>query len=415
MKNPVGFSLAVLATAGFALAGGEGEKKGGEKAAKSDSSKKLLNTIQDGVSYKAGKGLVFTSEKFSVGIKHQLQTQWSYSQLDPGNDTHGFNIRRARTSFDGYAYRKEIRFKLQGQWNSGTNPIKDAFVDWTFHQADNYSIAVRFGQMKSQFGKEWRDSSSKLQFVDRALATSTFSGVRSRGAFVHGSTGAGDGKLKWSVGAQNSDVSGDSTSGAEEGNQAIDNSDNEVNFVFSVDYMSNGYAKGQGHLDRSKTGWGAGAAYYLGNARSGVSPVGVDIETSSANVWGGWRGNGVDLTGEYFMRTDEVDGGADADGSGFQVAATYTLPKEGENWQWGFGLRYSMIDLDANQILLTGSALGANTADAEANEIEVGVSAYDAGHNHKIQGAIVLREIDNATATATVDQTALTVQHTIIF
>jgi hypothetical protein len=414
MKNPIGFSLAVLATAGFALAGGEGEKKGGEKPA-DKSATNLLTSLQDGITYKAGKGIVYSSEAFEVAIKNQLQTQWAYTQNDPGQDTNNFNIRRARTNISGHAYGKAVKFKLQNEWNSNRS-IKDAWIDWNLHSTDTYSMGVRFGQLKTQFGKEHRDSSSALQFLDRALATRTFTNARSRGAFLHGKSGMGNGNLMWSFGAQNTDMAAAAANSGEEGDpRGFDNADNELSWTLSVDFIGNGYAKGQGALDHSKNGFGAGAAYYMGNGRNAGNTD--DVETSSATLWGGWRNQGIDVSAEYFMRSDDnqATGGTETDSSGFQIAVSYTMPKNGDAPQYGFGLRYSMIDLDANQNLLTGSVLGTNTADAEASEIELGVSRYSSDHNHKLQASVQLQEIDNATATATVDVTRLTVQHTIIF
>jgi hypothetical protein len=93
---------------------------------------------------------------------------------------------------------------------------------------------------------------------------------------------------------------------------------------------------------------------------------------------------GFFVFGEAFLRTDDVDGGAEADSTGWTAQASYTLPPpEDEGVQWSFAVRYSMVDFDDAPVLLTGTSLG--TTAGEISEIGGTISAYYHAHKLKTQ------------------------------
>ena len=81
------------------------------------------------VDYKLGKGFTFTSpdEKFQLSVGGNLQLLYQYNQNDgPGvGNSSEWRIRRAKTGFSGYAFSKDLTYKVLLNWaelqNSGSN------------------------------------------------------------------------------------------------------------------------------------------------------------------------------------------------------------------------------------------------------------------------------------------------------
>ena len=113
MKNPLGFALAVLATASFAFAGGDDDKKGkdGEKSPKSDPTPAV-----QGWAGAPGKGLTYSSANFSLNLRNTVQVALNFASLDVLPDTLNFDVRRARTHLSGYIWDKDITYHLSNEW-----------------------------------------------------------------------------------------------------------------------------------------------------------------------------------------------------------------------------------------------------------------------------------------------------------
>ena len=142
----------------------------------------------------------------------------------------------------------------------------------------------------------------------------------------------------------------------------------------------------QGDLDGAKDIKGTvGIGYQLGNNSAGGG-TGADVESNQLNINTGWMlGNGITVQGEYFTRTDDVDGGASEDSNGWYAMGTYTLPKSGDSAiQWGFGARVNMLDTDNTTANLNNlSGLGAAAGDV--TEISLVANAFYHGHAAKTQ------------------------------
>jgi phosphate-selective porin OprO/OprP len=136
-----------------------------------------------------GKGLLnYTARDNSFSVKFaprfQVRQYSSWDANGSGYDKaeHGFLVRRARLKFDGFAYSKNLKYKIElGLSNndlSGSNPytknapnqILDAVIMWTF--AKNWELWA--GQTKLPGNVERVVSSANLQLIDRSLLNSRF-------------------------------------------------------------------------------------------------------------------------------------------------------------------------------------------------------------------------------------------------
>jgi hypothetical protein len=139
-----------------------------------------------------------------------------------------------------------------------------------------------------------------------------------------------------------------------------------------------------------------GAGLALGNGKDAAT--GGDIESFSVNLNTAWNVNRLSLMGEYFMRTDDLQGGPtdEEEPSGFAVSAGYLLEKNGDSpIQWGFGIRYSVAENDAGDNgavnYITG---GFGGAEGELSEISAVVNAFYHGHSCKTQFEWTLQDVD---------------------
>ena len=154
-----------------------------------------------------GKGLInFTAKDstFSVKFAPRFQVR-SMSSWDHNGDIyesgeHNFIVRRARLKFDGFAYNKNLIYKIElGLSNrdiSGANDfnrntpryILDAVLKWKF--AKNWEFWA--GQTKLPGNVERVVSSGNLQLIDRSLLNSRFNIDRDLGIQLRHKSKLGD-------------------------------------------------------------------------------------------------------------------------------------------------------------------------------------------------------------------------------
>lgn len=401
MNSTLGYGMAVLfATASIALAGGgggEGEKNA-SRLSSLGSEPTLLRDVT--VTAAAGEGITISAgDDFSLNFRNGIQFNWVYSSFDvPGAaDTNSFGIKRARTMLGGNVWNKDITYFLELQWEAAP-ALLEGWANWDFWHGDNEdAIGLRVG-LQRLHGREFQVHWSNLEHTNRSLASSTFTGNRVNGAMLHGKHLEG-GKLHWGAGVGNNDVA--LASGANEaGNTA--NPDNELNFFFNaafdpwgnMDDVGGPGQQGQADFDGGEWRGSVGASVMVGNHR--VAPTAPDIESTDININVAAKGNGFYGLGEIFLRSDDVDSGAEADSTGWAIGGSYTLPPaENAGSQWGFALRYSMIDLDDAPVLLAGTGLG--TVAGDIGEIEGTVSNYYHRHRLKTQVNYKHQTVDPAT------------------
>ena len=145
------------------------------------------------VSYKLGQGMTFTSpdEKFQLAISGQMQFRYSFFDNDgPGmGNKSEWRIRRLKTNFNGYAFTKDLTFKMNLNWanllnnGNGSTVIEETFLNYRIID----EAQVRVGQDKVQYGRNWIVPSSQNEFVETAFVTDAFKPGYDIGLGVNGS------------------------------------------------------------------------------------------------------------------------------------------------------------------------------------------------------------------------------------
>ena len=416
MKNPIGLGLAVAATASLAFAHGEGV---GKKDGK-DSPSSTENLFQeDGlkISYKPGSGVTFDGgDDYSLNFSGRIQAKWFFSNFEEGEDLNSFAARRARTRFRGHVFNRDVTYYLQMEHTGGTS-IKDAAVGWQFWTDEQVFANLALGLRKFRSGLQADQSSSRLEFPERSLATRTFADSRATGAMVEGGLGEaedGTNTFFWHVGAVNNDTARGSVAVGEERL----NRTNKINWILGLHWDPQGEIGDQTHwegdLDHSgefKSTWGA--FFTLGQD----SPGGTDYTTFTINAHGSTKlGNGLAFQGEFWYRSDDPDvsGATDTSSMGWYLQGSWTSAP-GEGTQWGIPIRVSMVDIgDDGTTLLNpigsinggsfGTFAGANTpwsGSGTVLEAQIGLGAYYYGHKLKSQLAYTYQDVDTDVGTDT--------------
>lgn len=358
-----------------------------------------------GWSAKPGSGLNYDGgDAFGLKLLNRLQVHWTYSNNENAPDTNTFSIRRARTHLNGHVFNRNIHYALYLEHtDSGTNSsLKQGWVQWNFSKNEDGEIGIRAGQAKSMFGYEATGTSAGLWFVERSIASRTFADTFTRGAWLNGRLMGKDRPVRFVVGAMNTDVA--RNTGIFETGEETGNPDNELTYVLAanIDPMGDfhdgrqtveGRRQGDWRTDDTSLKGTIGAAVALGN---GVDVgTGNDVETTAINVNTAWTINKVSIQGEYFMRTDDLQGATQdkEEPKGFALSLGYLMDKSGDSaLRWGFGVRYSMVDSDNgnNGTVNYVGALGGTPGDL--TELSFVINAFYHGHSCKTQIEYTLQE-----------------------
>ncbi len=374
------------------------------------SSLALAQEPTGGWSAKAGSGLKYDGgDSFGLSLAGQLQTHYTFVAAEDAPDTSSFTIRRARITMEGHAFNKNVEYKLQldgvDDGTTSTNgAIKEGHIQYYFLNHDDYRIGLRMGQGKTQFGLEGTGSSKGLFFVERSSATRALGDTYSRGAWLVGK--AMESKLRWVLGAMNTEASNGLGTAVTDRGEEASNSDNELSYVLTANFdplgdffdgkqTCEGLRQGDWRKDAGELRGTIGVGVALGNARVGTQ----DLEATALNINTAWSINNLQFMGEYFTRTDDLQGGNDKEtAKGWFAQGTYLLPKDGDSAiQWGFGLRVNLMENDAGDNgtvnFLTGMQ-GIGSTEGKAREVSVVADAFYHGHACKTQIEYTNQEVD---------------------
>src|SRR6056300_324721 len=129
------------------------------------------------------------SVKFAPRFQTRYQSEWEYSGLNYTPASYNFLVRRARLKFDGFAFTKNLKYKLElglsnrdisgaSDFNRNTpRYILDAVIMWNFDKG----FELWAGQTKLPGNIERVISSANLQLIDRSLLNSKFNIDRDMG------------------------------------------------------------------------------------------------------------------------------------------------------------------------------------------------------------------------------------------
>jgi len=322
--------------------------------------------------YKLGKGFTFTSadEKFQLSLGGRMQFRYTFMDNDSGNDTSQFDAKRVRVVLQGYAYSKDLTYKLeidprqlaQSSSDSTRGGLVDAFMNYKV--MDELQFLV--GQTKVKYAYSNIQSDSALMFVDRVPWIGSFAPGYELGAFAYG---------KFAGGLVDYALSG--TNGDGQTNAA---STNHNAFAARVGFSPLGaMSNDEPDLAISKKPlFTVGANYYYNNLNAGenTSAYGTawngysDLQNFGFDAHFKWMG--IALQGEaLYAQGDNKTTDAGKRALGWYTQLGYNItPKI------GVALRYSQYDKDR-----------AKSGDLQSEQIGA-VSYYFDKHNLKVQADV---------------------------
>ena len=350
------------------------------------------------VDYKLGKGFTFTSpdEKFQLSVGGNLQLLYTYTQKDgPGvGNVSEWRIRRAKTSFGGYAFYKDLTYKVLLNWaelqNGGSNSkvLEEAYLNYRI--IDEAQIQV--GEDKVQYGRQEITSSGAQEFVDRSFVVNAFKPSYDIGLNLHGDVMKGlvkydaqwvGGKGQNTVSANNNNAYNFRLAVNPLGDMKYSEADIDMSpkplVSVGSSYYHNTLRKGALAFETNNNSY-AGANGWLGRNVGQFSPgANVNINTFESDMAFKWMG--LSVQGEYFWAQGTGMGAnlrdANVISDGFYAQAGYmVLPKQVE-----LSIRYAWMDYNRN------------TPNNNQTEVQGAISWYIRGHNLKIQADVTKQNV----------------------
>ncbi len=311
------------------------------------------------ISYKFGKGVTIgTSDKetFKSTIGSRFQFRFTGEDKETGTDTSSFRIRRAKIYASGFAFKPDLEYKIQANFDSGEDgefELEDYHFGWT----KSKSASVQIGQYKVPFNRQELTSSGKQQFVDRAITNDEFNLSRDLGIMSHGKMPIFEDRLYYNLGIFNGEgpnKSGNDTSG--------------MLYVTRLNWDILGkYDYSESDIKNSQEPQlVAGVAYAFEDREvSGTTIRDVDNITLD----GGLKWHGLSLQSEYFYRERDVVGGATTISDGVVGQVGYFLIPE----HLELAGRYAQVDPSRSV-----------TSD-QKEEWTIGLGYFFKGHDLKLQ------------------------------
>jgi len=279
-----------------------------------------------------------------------------------------FSIPRLRLYILGTVFKPWMRYKLEIELanlrsdatvNLNNGRISDGYVEF----AKSPYATLRAGQFKVPFGIEELDSDTRLEFVDRSIASAKFAPGRDIGLMLSGLFF--DKKFGYQVAAFN---------GAGQNNPQDDRA---LLYTARVVYDPLGEYKliESAVEDPQKNVLHFGLAYRMGEVPRGLSSVGVFESPNDEKALGfevAWKYKRFFAMAEYFLQTDSQANptvGPDINANGFDVQfGVFVVPKSQE-----IAVRYASVEPDDS------------VADATQTEMRLVYGYYWKGHNMKLQ------------------------------
>ena len=289
-----------------------------------------------------------TLDNAQISLSNRLQIRFIDEMPDdsvrlPGTTADGqsvpsFRIRRAKTSLEGWFWKKELTYEIQLSWagpEAGTSTqtaLEDALLTWDASKKGTFKITL--GQFKVPLGRQEMTSSGHLQFADRSLLNLEFTRGRDVGLQLSGRI-AKD-KLEYFAGVFN-------------GNSASRTSNDNTKLQYNARLSFEPFGK-VAYSEVAFEGWDkpllAIAGQFENNDLSGATNL-TDLNTTilSADVM--FKYKGFSLFGEYYgrERKPEAVSGPSSATSGPAAQSGAKFNSDGFNVEAGFFLKRDKVEI----------------------------------------------------------------------
>lgn len=316
------------------------------------------------------KGFFLSAEDGSSALKinGRVQARFNYEGLEGidngADDEYQFSIPRARLKMSGHLWSEDLKYAFQTDFGKGGAALKDFYVD--FKLMEDW-VHLRTGQWKRPFSRQQINSSSALEFVDRALTDKAFGAGRDIGVAIH-SNYTQDG-FEYTAGIFN----GTGDKGTFNGETDVDGNvtgkvSNVPDQFKPVAALRLGYnhggIKGYSEADLEGGGFrfalGGSALYDLDLDDSGDGSMVAEFDYAV-------KAEGFSSTGGYYMSmVENADGELEGALTGFHAQAGYVIADKYQPV-----VRFAMLDPDGD--------------DNNTQKITAGLNIYFKGHNLKWQ------------------------------
>jgi phosphate-selective porin OprO and OprP len=336
--------------------------------------------------YTLGKGFTFTSpnEKFQLTLGGRMQFRYTYTDKDPryssttglitNDDSSLWNAQRIRLIAQGYAYTKDLTYKLEIDPRAlASSPSNGGLLDAYMNYKLIDEVQVRLGQYKTPFGRQELTSDGALQFVDRSPVINALKHGYDIGAMLNGKVAGGLAYYNLGVFGGAGQTTGRSTNDNAFfarvavnplGDMPYDEPDFDktekpllsigANYFFNTLKKTGGatpalettvpnYASSSGWLGKGFNKVVSGVNVFGGNAANTTTKF--DIDTYGADLAFKWMG--FSLAGEYLLGQAESQTTRKLlRAQGYYVQAGYMIiPKTLE-----VAFRYSYLDPDRDKV-----------------------------------------------------------------
>lgn len=257
-----------------------------------------------------------------------------------GQSKPSFRIRRAKTSLEGWFWKKELTYEIQLSWAgpeagaSTQTPLEDALLTWDASKKGSFKVTI--GQFKVPLGRQEHTSSGRLQFADRSLLSGEFTRGRDVGIQINGRSA--NNKIEYFAGVFN----GNSAS-----RTSNDNTKLQYNARLSIEPLGK-VAYSEGGFE----GWDkplvAIAAQFENNDLSGATNL-TDLNTTVLGADFVYKYKGFSIFAEYFhrKRKPEAVSGTSSATSGAATQSSGSFNSNGYNVEVGYFLKRDKVEVAA--------------------------------------------------------------------
>jgi hypothetical protein len=243
----------------------------------------------------------------------------------PGVSKSSFSLARAKTSFEGWFWKKELTFDIQLAWAgketgaSTTSPLEDFKVTWDASRKGAFRVSV--GQFKVPFGRQEQTSSKRQEFADRSILSGEFTHGRDIGLGIDGKLAGG--KVEYGAGIFNGNLQ-----------SRLENDNTKFQYDAQLLVQPWGDARySEGDLESKKHPLvGFFVEFENNDMRGATSAIGGLVPTEYNNTTLGaglvFKYQGFAGFGEYFDRKREPTAGATFHSDGYHLQVGYFLKRD---------------------------------------------------------------------------------------